>query len=24
MVVWPEFMHHDPVCNRLFGRVRTE
>jgi GNAT superfamily N-acetyltransferase len=23
-VVWPEFMHHDPVCNRLFGRVRTE
>jgi GNAT superfamily N-acetyltransferase len=24
MVVWPEFMHHDPVCNRLFGRVRGE
>jgi GNAT superfamily N-acetyltransferase len=24
MVVWPEFMHNDPVCNRLFGRVRTE
>jgi GNAT superfamily N-acetyltransferase len=23
-VVWPEFMDHDPVCNRLFGRVRTE
>jgi GNAT superfamily N-acetyltransferase len=22
--VWPEFMHHDPVCNRFFGRVRTE
>jgi GNAT superfamily N-acetyltransferase len=24
MVVWPDFMHHDPVCNRFFGRVRTE
>jgi GNAT superfamily N-acetyltransferase len=23
-VVWPDFMDHDPVCNRLFGRVRTE
>jgi GNAT superfamily N-acetyltransferase len=23
-VVWPRFMHHDPVCNRLFGRVRSE
>ena len=24
MAVWPQFMHHDPVCNRLFGRVRDE
>jgi GNAT superfamily N-acetyltransferase len=24
VVVWPEFMLNDPVCNRLFGRVRTE
>jgi GNAT superfamily N-acetyltransferase len=24
LVVWPDFMHHDPVCNRLFGRVRSE
>jgi GNAT superfamily N-acetyltransferase len=23
-VVWPEFMLNDPVCNRFFGRVRTE
>jgi GNAT superfamily N-acetyltransferase len=23
-VVWPDFMHYDPVCNRFFGRVRTE
>lgn len=23
-VVWPEFMHNDPVCNRFFARVRTE
>jgi GNAT superfamily N-acetyltransferase len=22
--VWPEFMHHDPIANRFFGRVRTE
>jgi GNAT superfamily N-acetyltransferase len=22
--VWPDFMHHDPVANRFFGRVRTE
>jgi GNAT superfamily N-acetyltransferase len=24
MAVWPEFMHHDPICNRFFGRVRSE
>jgi GNAT superfamily N-acetyltransferase len=23
-VVWPRFMDHDPVCNRFFGRVRSE
>ncbi len=22
--MWPTFMHHDPVCNAYFGRVRDE
>ena len=22
--MWPQFMHHDPVCNAYFGRVRDE
>jgi len=22
--MWPRFMHHDPVCNTFFGRVRDE
>jgi GNAT superfamily N-acetyltransferase len=22
--MWPQFMHHDPVCNAFFGRVRDE
>jgi GNAT superfamily N-acetyltransferase len=22
--MWPQFMHHDPVCNAFFGRVRAE
>ena len=24
MRMWPQFMHHDPVCNAFFGRVRDE
>jgi GNAT superfamily N-acetyltransferase len=24
MDMWPEFMHHDPVANAYFGRVRDE
>jgi len=24
MLMWPQFMHHDPVANAYFGRVRDE